>query len=255
MCFRLRRWALRSTCVGLLLLAAMPVCSSERPISVPFQLIDRLHRTEVRKLVDDPTILRRLPARLFRTDRHTYQYLLDHLPLSSKLSGLLGFGGYRVKELEGGRLHGDDGRGVTGDFWVVYGDSTKRVFLGEGSYDSWFTPKVSGKVVMVVEYKEVPFGSKAAEGPGPTMATRVDVYVRTNRVVGYILDFLGRTADKKLTKLISSAQLTSEKLSSEPRKVWGMMISSGRFAPGELESFRSAIMTPAPAGDASPDRQ
>jgi hypothetical protein len=233
------------TGVGLFLLVAGTSAARERPIVVPFRQIDREYRTGASALVDDPTILRRLPVKVFRADRRTYEYLLDHLPLSSKLSGLLGFGRYRVTELEGGRLHGDDRRGVSGDFRLIYADAAKRIFMGEGSFDPWFLPKVTGRVLMVVEYKNVPISDDGIDGRGSGMATRVDVYLKTNKFVGYIIDLLGETADRKLTKLISSAQLTSEKISKDPHEVWGMMNSSGLFDPEELESFRTSVLSTA----------
>jgi len=242
MMFRLLQRALRLTGVGLFLLVAGTSTARERPIDVPFPQIDHEYRSDAAALVDDPTILRRLPVKVFHADRGTYEYLLDHLPLSSKLSGLLGFGRYRVTELEGGRLHGEDRRGVSGDFRLVYADAAKRIFLGEGSFDPWFLPKISGRVLMAVEYKSVPIAGGETGGGGSGMATRVDVYLKTNKLVGYIIDLLGETADKKLTKLISSAQLTSEKISRDPREVWGMMTSSGLFGPEELESFSAAVL-------------
>ena len=249
MIFRLRQRALRLTGVGLLLLVTSPADARERPIDIPFGKIDGEYGADARALVDNPTILRRIPVKVFRTDRRTYEYLLDHLPLSSKLSGLLGFGRYRVTELEGGLLHGDDRRGVSGDFRAVYADAAKRIFLGEGSFDPWYLPKVSGRVLMVVEYKDVPIANDETGTGGSGMATRVDVYLKTNKLVGYIIDLLGETADKKLTKLISSAQFTSEKISKDPNEVWGMMTSSDLFGPEELESFRTAVLSNAGSGE------
>jgi hypothetical protein len=237
-------------------LAADPALAGNQRIDIPFQLIDRRFRRNVRALVDSPTITRRLPPKVFHTDRKTYEYLLDDLPLSSKLSTLLGFGRYAVTEREEGCLHGDDGHGVSGDFWLAYSDPAKRIYFGVGSFHSWFFPKVSGEVVLAVQFQEVAGGPPRGQRQSPAMVSRVDVYLRTNRLVGYIIDFLGQTADKKLTKLISSAQLTSEKLSSEPHEVWGAMTSSGLFAPGELESFEEAILEPAeaPRIDGDPQR-
>lgn len=284
--------ALRLSGVGLLLIcsavgALMPQGagragpSSERPLEVPLHSIDREFRSDARALMDSPTLVRRLPTRFFASDRFTYEYLLEHLPLASKLSLLLDYGAYRVVRMENGRLHGRDFSGVEGDFWEVLSGSGKRVYLGEGSYDTWYTPKITARVLLVADYWEISSASDAdpaevhgggAEGSAATgmgnaaggrsespeggnaeMATRIDIYVSTNRLVGYLMELLGTVTDKKLSQLVSSAQRTSERVSENPRQVWGLMKSSEAFTAEEIASFREIFLgESAREGEATP---
>lgn len=243
--------ALRLTGVGLsFLLALGPVSAvatpaSERPLDVPLPRIERAHRNAVRSMMESPTLVRRMPARSFHSDKKTYVYLIDNLPLSSRLSDLLGYGSYRVTALENGRFHGEDFRGIKGDFWLVYSDPNKRIYLGKGAYDTWYIPRISAKILLVAEFTET--------GPGE-MATRVDIYVSTNRLVGYLMDFMGRVTDEKLSQLITSAQYTSQELSSDPRGVWGKMTSSDLFTPEEFEDCRDAILMRAGEPEAATPR-
>lgn len=231
--------------------------------------------------MDSPTLVRRLPTRFFASDRFTYEYLLDHLQLASKLSGLLGYGAYRVVRMESGRFRGQDFRGVDGHFWEVHSGSGKRVYLGEGSYDTWYTPKITARVLLVADYWETSPASDPvpAEGPGggaespaatamgntqgdrsgrteggdSEMATRIDIYVSTNRLVGYLMELLGTVTDKKLSRLVSSAQHTSERVSENPREVWELMKSAKAFTAEEIESFREIFLDEPPLeGEATP---
>ncbi len=199
--------------------------------------IEREYRTEARSLIDSPTVVRRLPAKNFSADRKTYEYLLDNLPISSKLSELYGFGSYKVRYLEGGLYHGEDYTGVEGDFRPICSGPGKRVYMGEGSYDAWYIPKITAEALLVVEY------SGTGTGDSRRMRTRVDIYVRTNKIVGYLMELMGEVTDKKLSQLVSSAQRTSQLVARDPRGIWKRMKSSGKFTRGELESYRSTLLT------------
>lgn len=250
---------------------------SQRPIEIPLIHISRRFRNQARALLDSPTVTRRLPTKLFIADLKTYEYLLDHLPVASKLSGLLGYGRYRIVHVDDDHFRGRDFSGVTGDVWLIYSGPNKRVYLGEGSYDTWYTPKISAKVLLAVEYHVVgdagrrggtespspssegspSAGEGAAQrmrvrppgrpggGPPPPIATRVDIYVQTNRLVGYLMELLGQVTDKKLSELVSSAQYTSQELSRRPDRVWNRMKASGMFTPEELEDLRRELLVPA----------
>jgi hypothetical protein len=245
---------------------------SESPIEIPLPRIGRKFRTQARLLIDSPTVFRRLPARRFIADKRTFDYLLDHLPVASRLSDILGYGYYRVVQEEDGRFHARDFQGVEGDIWLIYSDPNKRVYLGEGSYDTWYTPKISAEVLLAVEYgvvgadgrrrgAEAEGGRGGAGGraparvreglpershrvPPPPIVTRVDIYVQTSRLVGYLMELLGQVTDKKLSQLVSSAQRTSQELSRRPERVWAMMKESGMFTPEELEDVRRALLAP-----------
>jgi hypothetical protein len=246
------------------------------PIEIPLPRISRRFRTEARMLIDSPTVVRRLPARRFIADKKTYEYLLDHLPVASRLSDLLGYGYYRVVQEEDGRLHGQDYQGVEGDVWLIYSAPNKRIYIGEGSYDTWYTPKISAKVLLAVEYTVIgaggghgggtdgKAGARAGGAAGaergastrvragspegsrralpPPIVTRVDIYVQTSRLVGYLMELLGQVTDKKLSQLVSSAQFTSQELSRRPDKVWNKMKESGMFTPEELEDVRRTLV-------------
>jgi hypothetical protein len=230
---------------------------SESPIEIPLPRIGRRFRTEARTLLDSPTVVRRLPARRFIADKRTYDYLLDHLSVASRLSGVLGYGYYRLVQEEDGRFHGWDHRGVEGDVWLIYSDPNERVYIGEGSYDTWYTPKISAKVLLAVRYSVVGAGTAGsgsaprarAGAPGraplPPIVTRVDIYVQTSRLVGYLMELLGQVTDKKLAQLVSSAQYTSQALSRDPERVWNRMKRSGKFTPEELEDVRRTLVFPA----------
>jgi len=247
---------LRLTGVGFSLLYWLAACGAaygaQEPLEVPLRHIERAHRNDVRSILENRTLVRLLPSRTFRSDSTTYVYLIDNLPLSSRLADLLGFGSYRVEEMEDGRLHGWDFSGIEGDFWLVYSNPGGRIYRGVGTYDSWFTPKISAKILLVVEYRKIAAADPESE-PG-VMYTRVDIYVSTNRFVAYLMDFMGKVTDRKLSQLVSSAQYTSEKLSSSPLEVWDKMISSGLFTPEELESFRRTMTPAASSGEATSPR-
>jgi hypothetical protein len=235
---RIGACAALATALALLLFAAA-ASGARDPLEVPLHRISREHRTEVRSIIEGATLVRRLPARAFRAEERTYIYLLDNLPLSSRLADLLDFGRYRVVEMEGGRLHGWDFSGIKGDFWLVHSSPRSRIYRGVGSYDSWLTPKITGRVLLVVGFRNIPAADAGSE-PG-VMETTLDVYVSTNRLVSYLMEIMGRVADTKLSQLITSAQLTSERLSEDPRAVLRKMESSSLFSPEEMESLRGAV--------------
>lgn len=240
-CPQRRHRILAAALIGLSLLALWGgELRAREPLEVPLRRISREHRNEVRSILESPTLVRRLPRTAFFADSATYVYLLDNLPLSSRLSDLLEYGHYRVEQMPDGSLHGWDFSGIEGDFWLVHSSPTMRIYRGKGSYDSWLLPKVSGTVLMVVSYRKIPPADPESH-PG-VMETTLDVYVVTNRIVGFLMEVMGQVTDRKLSQLLTAAQLTSRELSLDPQGVWQKMDSSPLFTREELEDLRGALL-------------
>ena len=117
-----------------------------------------------------------------------------------------------------GRYWGNDGEGTEGIVELVYQDRTSKVYYLEGSHDSRFPPRITGKAVVLLRMNPVT-DSNGVEATDSTLAS----YARLdNRLLAGIVSLLrplvGSTVTRKLAKSVDPVNRLSEVMRQQPNR-------------------------------------
>jgi hypothetical protein len=148
---------------------------------IPLAAIGEAQREDVRFVAARRSWRRSVETEAFASTPEVYRFILDALPLASRLTRALGIDDYIIEERHGGRIFGDDRRGLSGVFDLVYRDLRKRIYYGEGTYDGAILPKLKGRSVLVLEYAAVGLQGQTL------MQNRLTAYVRVENRAARIL--------------------------------------------------------------------
>jgi hypothetical protein len=218
-----------------------------------YEKIPPEYRDKVRSVVRFPTVYKKKPVPSFESDMLTHAFLLNDLPLASKLARSARISKY-VVEQESSGLAVTDKAGLEGMLYPVYEEPGRHLFYGEGSCDVRFLPKLSGKGVMEVAFKRTDDGK---------VENRVRVWIKLDSkvfsVVGKLLfPLVGKAMNKKTGALGGAAKKLSERLYSEPEKLYETLEKSGLATDDELDKLKrflegrsaaSPSPAPPPRGD------
>lgn len=180
---------------------------------IPFDALTVSNRFLVRAVTDQFTLRRAYAARQFKARQDVFEYLLDHMEVTSALAQSLGMIRYRARRDESGRVHADDREGAAGYFLCVHADDGKRVFYVEGAHRGLFS--VRGRGVAILAYRQA--DAETIEYTGA-------VIVKVDHVVWAALAklfaiFLQGTVDGHFRHLIRHPIRLSEMAMAEPDKL------------------------------------
>lgn len=188
-------------------------------VILPYDKIPKGMVEKVAKLAENHTLYRDIKPTRFKSNVLIYEYLLDRPPLSAEITRLMKAGNYTVTSKGGGIFHGDDGKGMEGDFKQLYADGHKRVYYGEGRCNCRLVGTIKGKILLVLRYKQI------GENGSPMMENKLNAYLKIdNKFFALLLKtfvpVLGGLADKKFGQFTDSAKIVSEAIASDPEKVY-----------------------------------
>lgn len=203
---------------------------------IPYQKIAEDKVEKVAKIVKKRTLYRYIKPSRFKSNKAAYEYLLDRLSLAAEVTRLMGAGDYIITYKGGGAFHGEDSRGLKGDFELLYADGQKRVYYGEGECRCALIGTVRGRALMVLQYKEV------SENGLRVMENKLNAYLKVdNKFFAAMLKtfapILGALADRKLSKFISSAKIVGESIALEPEKVYKYIEKSKSIDEAQKKEF------------------
>jgi hypothetical protein len=180
---------------------------------ISFEAMTVTNRALVRAVMDHCTLRRQYEPRQFAARQAVFEYLLDHMELTSALAQSLGMIRYRAWRDELGRLHADDREGAAGFLLTVHAGEGKRVFYIDGAQRGLFT--VRGRGVAVLEYKQV---------DAETMEYTGAVFVRVDNAVLAALArvfaiFLQGTVDRHFRHVVRHPVRIAERAAREPERL------------------------------------
>ncbi len=171
----------------------------------------------------------------------TLTWVLDRLPLASRLAQALDLGDYGVvaNPEEEGAVDIDDREGALATMRVVYQQPDIRVYLANGSLESRALPTVDGTGLIVLYYDE------AYEGPG--LEAELSVFFRLKSdflhlVTRAFTDQLERELNRRLVRLIRAALRLAENIEKDPEGVFARLQAVEGVEAAELEAFEEAFL-------------
>ena len=166
---------------------------------IPWEELDEQAAANVRYVVENAGLFRRLPAQSIECDPTFFTFLLEHPDVVVNIWRVLKLSDGHLRRVEEGVFRADDRSGTTGSLCFVHRGENLHVVYGEGRYEGQLLARpVRGQCVLVLHTDH------AIERDGRAVVTcRIDAFVHLENVGVDVLartfqPLLGRTADHNL---------------------------------------------------------
>ena len=203
-------------------------------IQIPYELLAKHRREEIREIVATHSVLRVFQDVEFKNDQTIARFMMDHpLFLSAALKALK-IKNYSVKRGNNGNYIFDDRRGVKAKFEVLYSAPGKRFYYGHAVHEGLFF-KLLGRGTVFLEFR-------GARGNPPKTYVKANVYARIDNIVIELLlkilkPIIMPLIDKKIYKFIEETGKLAKEITMHPKKVYEAIKESGVADAKELAAF------------------
>jgi hypothetical protein len=211
--------------------------SLELPATVP-----AAEREAFKRLASTADVATRVEAAPFLVRRDVFEYLLDHPAFATQVARSLRLAKFRIWETPEGLVL-DDGRGLTGQFRVVYAANGTRLFHASGEYNAMLLPTIQGQALTMIEYDTTP----APKGR-VLLKPAVSGFVRLeSRVLAFGFKALHaaaqRKADLEAHRLMKKFAAVSRALDESPEEVLEKLRQEPGVLRRELEEFSRLLLS------------
>lgn len=212
---------------------------------IPFDRFDPEVGREVRTVIDNASIFRRLPTQSVRCDPELYDFLIDHPDATVDLWQLLGMSKMSLVRSGDDLYEMDDGQGTTGQVRIVYRNPDTRVFYCTGGYEGkLFHRRVNGRCVLVLRtgYAREPSGEWL-------ISSRLDTFIAIEQVGAAVLaktfkPLVGKVIDHNFIEAMAFAGSLSKTAEVNPAATIALSDRMRHVTPDEqrqLAELLSAI--------------
>jgi len=219
-------------------LSASSLLNASGELSLPYSdFPKKADAKKVREVVDHYTLTHSTPEKPFNTTSRTFNFLLDHMPLTTAIMRELDLEKYVITVREDGTMMSDDNDGVVGTFEPVFCTKSRRVLYGDGTFSAGLLGDIRGESVVVIDYVE--------DGPAVKCATAVYV-----KVHGFFAPFVRLASpiirgmvSRKSASILTASMALSEKLTTDPDSVYEKIRKSDQITPEDMVEFRKEFVT------------
>jgi hypothetical protein len=226
------------------------LASQHAGVTFPVERIESTWACRLQPIIGHFTTANKLGPLRTPLPEVVYLYLLDRPPIAAALVSRLGIATYQSEMRGPGRYWGSDGEGTEGIVDLVYQDRTSRIYYLEGSHDSRFLPRITGKAVVLLRMNRVsdPNGIEAMDSTLVSY-TRVDNRFLAG-IVSLVRPFAGNAVTRKLTKAVDTVNLLSEAMRQQPDRVLSAATQSPGLSIDEIAFLKYALVQLSHSNDA-----
>jgi len=170
-------------------------------------------RQRVQRVLDRPSLYRRMPVSMVECDQQLYRFLVRHPEVVVNIWQLMGITKVTATRVGPYQLDAEDGAGTVTNIELVYGNQDTHLFYSEGKYDGpLFSRSLTGRCVLLLKsgYKEHPDRTCS-------VTSRMDVFLQIDNlaidaVTRTLHPLLGKSADLNFiesTKFVERISQTS----------------------------------------------
>lgn len=193
-------------------------------------------RSAWEQLATTADVATRVEAEPFLARAAVFEYLLDHPAFATDVARALRLSKFTIRNTPAGMVL-DDGRGLTGEFRLVYAANGTRLFHADGEYNAALLPTISGEALTVIEYRTRP-----APRGRVFVAPAVSGFVRLDsRVLAFGFRVLHAAAQRKAAleaqRLMKKFARVSRALEESPEAVLETLRRTPGVSARELEEF------------------
>ena len=178
---------------------------------VPYDQLNPAAVQKIRKIVQKPSIYRRLPTATVSVDHDFYLFLARHPEVIINIWELMDVTEMTANRVAPFKLDTNDGAGTRGEVELIYGTKNLQIFYGEGAYQGTMLPKkLRGKCVIMIQTKY-----HLDEQGLPATTSQLDIFMKLENVtLGLIAKTLspliGPTADHNFVETVNFIQRLNE---------------------------------------------
>jgi hypothetical protein len=203
----------------------------ELPATVPVA-----QRVAFEQLATTADVVTRVEAEPFLVRAEVFEYLLDHPAFATQVARTLRLAKFKIWNTPDGMVL-DDGRGLTGQFRIVYAANGTRLFHADGEYNAALLPTIHGEALTMIEYRTRP----ASQGR-VFVAPAVSGFVRLDsRVLAFGFRVLHAAAQRKAAleaqRLMKKFARVSRALEESPEAVLEKLRQAPGVSTRELDEF------------------
>ena len=171
-----------------------------------------------------------------------FEYLLDHLEFAGHVARALKAARYKIWRDQQG-LWLDDGWGVRGTFFTLYGEPGLRLIHAQGAYQSAL-PDIKGRAVVALAYKFEP-AAQSRQQVATTLTSFVHIDSAVIRAIGKIGGpFVQTKADREARRLLRVFAKVSRAIEENPGEAYARIRDHPGAPKPELEEFRRLLRVP-----------
>lgn len=183
--------------------------------AVPFERLTPQAASEIRSIVQRPTLYRRLPTQGIDCDPKMFLFLVRHPEVLVGIWDRMGVSKVETRRLGPYKLAADDSAGTKCTIDLIYGDTKVHVYVAQGIYTGAMAPRpVTGSGVFIL---------RSDYGPGANQRTTVtgtlDCFLQLDNIGADLLartlsGVIGKTADHNFietARFMSQVSQASEK--------------------------------------------
>ncbi|PQO26544.1 hypothetical protein [Blastopirellula marina] len=163
---------------------------------IPFDKLTMQAGDDIRAVVTNPSIFRRLPVQVIDCDPDLYLLLVRYPEIIVNIWRLMGITNVAIERTGQFSFHAKDGAGTVSDVELVYGNRDTHILIANGYYEGPLAPgKVDAKCVLVLKTGYAP-----AEMNKTFVSNQLDVFVKFEHKGADLLartlhPLIGKTAD------------------------------------------------------------
>lgn len=200
---------------------------------------------EVREIIAQPTLRRRIVPIRFAGDRRTYEFLVMHPPLATQVARRLHppLERYTVAQVGEGVYTIEDRGALRGDARLIAATGDQRVYRFQGEFRSLaHLIRFTGRMVLILRYREVQEGSQTFMDSEPDFYLRIDhpfFHVMTK----LLAPLIGGLIDRRVNMIVDATRKLFDQVKSDPKGLYQQMGTWPEVQPTELEAFRQAFLS------------
>jgi len=164
--------------------------------SIPFDQMTPAKRQKLEKIVNKPSVYRRMPVQLLEADPELFTFLVRNPEVVINMWQLMGATKLQFQRSGEYTFRLNDGAGTSSHVELVYGTPDLHIFYAEGFYDGPLVPRrLRGKCVMVLA------SGHSEQGEQTYLTSRLDVFLQVEQFGVELLaktlhPLVGGTVDK-----------------------------------------------------------
>jgi len=211
-------------------------------VVLPLDKMDRPALCLMAPIVNDYTTYRIMPAYSTPIPKSAYDFMLDHMALSSALARKLGLAEYRITRVGATTFQGNDGQGSEGLITLLYRDTTRRLYHMKGRHYGKVIPVITGEAIILMDY-HVQTGADGRE----QVETRITSYSRIdNPVIAALVKifqpFLRSVVNDKLAQGFLAVHSLGELMGADPEQVYRQAESVSDADKADMDALRALLL-------------
>ncbi len=199
---------------------------------------------ESREIIARSTLRRQIPTIRFTGDRRTYEFLVMHPSLATQLARRLypPLERYTVTQIGEGVYTVEDRGALRGDARLIAATGDHRIYRFQGEFRSLaHLIRYTGRMVLVLRYREV------REGSRPFMDSDPDFYLRIDHPFFHVMTkllspLLASIIDRRVKMIVEATRTLFDRVQTDPKGLYQQMRAWPEMQPTDLEAFRQAFL-------------